>query len=169
MTAEQRRQAIARRLEGAEGPVPAAALAGELGVSRQIVVGDVALLRASGAQIYATPRGYVSGARQRGTAAAVLACCHAAQDMGRELYAIVDNGGEVVDVIVEHPVYGQLTGQLNLRSRYDVDEFLKKAQGASPLSELTGGIHLHTIRCPDGAALARVTAVLDREGFLLHE
>ena len=73
MTAEQRRQAIARRLEGAEGPVPAAALAGEFGVSRQIVVGDVALLRASGAQIYATPRGYVSGARQRGTAAAVPA------------------------------------------------------------------------------------------------
>ena len=82
--------------------------------------------------------------------------------------AIVDAGGEVVDVIVEHPVYGQLTGQLHLSSRYDVGQFLQKVSrsGARPLSALTGGVHLHTILCPDEAAWHRVRAALDQAGFL---
>ena len=51
MNAAQRRECILTRLSGAQNPVSASALAAELGVSRQIVVGDVALLRAGGAQI----------------------------------------------------------------------------------------------------------------------
>ena len=99
----------------------------------------------------------------------VLACIHRPEDMGQELNLIVDHGGEVLDVIVEHPVYGQLTGQLQLRSRHDVAQFLKKAEGASPLSALTDGIHLHTVRCPEEETLARITAALKQEGFLLEE
>ena len=167
MTAFERRSAIAQRLQGAHAPLSATALAGEFHVSRQIIVGDVALLRAAGVSIHATPRGYVLGAESAGVQA-VLACVHTPEDMGRELNAIVDNGGEVLDVIVEHPVYGQLTGQLRLRSRHDVAEFLKKAEHASPLSVLTGGIHLHTVRCPDGETLKRVTKALKSEGFLLE-
>ena len=83
--------------------------------------------------------------------------------------AIVDAGGEVVDVIVEHPVYGQLTGLLGVRSRYDVQEFLTRveAHGARPLSDLTGGIHLHTIRCPDEKTFQRVERSLQNENILL--
>ena len=97
-----------------------------------------------------------------------VACVHAPEEMERELNAIVDAGGEVVDVIVEHPVYGQLTGQLHLSSRYDVGQFLQKVSrsGARPLSALTGGVHLHTILCPDEAAWHRVRAALDQAGFL---
>lgn len=169
-TAAQRRQAIARLLEGAQAPVSAAALGERFSVSRQIVVGDIALLRAAGTDIAATPRGYVY---LRAPAAGVerkLACVHAPEDMGRELTAVVDAGGEVVDVVVEHPVYGQLTGVLHVRSRYDVEEFLRRVQehGAKPLSDLTGGIHLHTVRCPDQAAMDRVTAALERENLLLR-
>ncbi|BDF71784.1 transcriptional regulator [Oscillospiraceae bacterium] len=169
-TAAQRRQAIARLLEGAQAPVSAAALGERFSVSRQIVVGDIALLRAAGTDIAATPRGYVY---LRAPAAGVerkLACVHAPEDMGRELTAVVDAGGEVVDVVVEHPVYGQLTGVLRVRSRYDVQEFLRRVaeHGAKPLSDLTGGIHLHTVRCPDQAAMDRVTAALERENLLLR-
>ena len=169
-TAAQRRQAIARLLEGAQAPVSAAALGERFSVSRQIVVGDIALLRAAGTDIAATPRGYVY---LRAPAAGVerkLACVHAPEDMGRELTAVVDAGGEVVDVGVEHPVYGQLTGVLQVRSRYDVQEFLRRVaeHGARPLSDLTGGIHLHTVRCPDQAAMDRVTAALERENLLLR-
>ena len=90
-------------------------------------------------------------------------------NMERELNAIVDAGGEVVDVIVEHPVYGQLTGLLGVRSRYDVQEFLTRveAHGARPLSDLTGGIHLHTIRCPDEKTFQRVERSLQNENILL--
>ena len=86
----------------------------------------------------------------------------------QELLTIVDNGCTVIDVVVEHPVYGQLTGQLHLSSRYDVGQFLQKVSrsGARPLSALTGGVHLHTILCPDEAAWHRVRAALDQAGFL---
>ena len=43
MTAARRRDEILQALAGASGPVSAAALAARLGVSRQVVVGDVAL------------------------------------------------------------------------------------------------------------------------------
>lgn len=168
MLASERRAAIETVLRNSKCPVSATALAGQLHVSRQVIVGDVALLRASGVEIQATPRGYVLGAEHAGTEG-VLACVHTAQDMGRELNTIVDHGGEVVDVIVEHAVYGQLTGQLRLRSRHDVSEFLKKAEGCAPLSALTDGIHLHTVRCPDEETLLRITRALKDEGFLLEE
>ena len=45
MKAEERRRAIAKTLT-AEHPVSATALAGQFSVSRQIIVGDIALLRA---------------------------------------------------------------------------------------------------------------------------
>ena len=125
--AQARRQAVAQALEEAVGPVSAAALAERFSVSRQIIVGDVALLRAGGTDILATPRGYLLGGRGGGVERTV-ACVHAPEEMERELNAIVDAGGEVVDVIVEHPVYGQLTGLLGVRSRYDVAEFVRRVE-----------------------------------------
>lgn len=166
----ERRAAVARMLEEAEGPVSAAALARQFSVSRQIIVGDVALLRAGGARILATPRGYVMDRRPEGVERTV-ACVHTPEQMEAELTAIVDAGGEVVDVIVEHPVYGQLTGPLQLASRYDVAQFLSRcAQSeARPLSALTEGIHLHTLACPDEAAFVRVQEALRALGVLLED
>lgn len=166
--AQERRRAVEEVLARAGGPVSATALARQFSVSRQIIVGDVALLRAGGAEILATPKGYVLGRRPAGVERTV-ACVHTPEEMGAELTAIVDAGGEVADVIVEHPVYGQLTGILGVRSRYDVQEFLRRvaADGARPLSELTGGIHLHTIRCADEETFQRVQEALKKAGFLL--
>ena len=48
MEAASRRQAILDRLRTADRPVSASALAAGLNVSRQIIVGDIALLRADG-------------------------------------------------------------------------------------------------------------------------
>ena len=74
-------------------------------------------------------------------------------------------------MVVEHPVYGQLTGQLGLSSRYDVQEFVRKvaANQALPLSSLTMGVHLHTLRCPSEDAARRVVETLEREGFLFRQ
>ena len=79
-------------------------------------------------------------------------------DMKQELRILVDNGCLVRDVIVEHPIYGQLVGQLDISSRHDVDEFISQVSqsDAAPLSDLTGGIHLHTIICPDKETYDRV-------------
>ncbi len=170
MDSNNRKNRILEILTDASAPVSAASLAGRLGVSRQIIVGDVALLRAGGIGIDATPRGYVLQ-----KPAAVLphlrsqvVCQHSDADTERELNIIVDNGCRVIDVIVEHPVYGQLTGLLNIASRYDVKCFLQKTAkaGAHSLCQLTDGIHIHTIEYPDTDALRRTKDELKEAGFL---
>ena len=171
MNAEARRHAILARLAAAREPLSASALAGQLGVSRQIVVGDVALLRAGGARIDATPRGYrLAGAA--GGFTGLAACCHStADEMRRELYAVADQGGVVVDVIVENALYGEIRANLNVASRYDADAFVRAAEDtpASLLSSMTGGVHLHTIRCADEAAFARIREALRAAGVLYEK
>ena len=168
MDALHRRQEILKALQQSTHPLSASALAKALGVSRQIIVGDVALLRAGGTDIYATPRGYVLVRSSPGLIR-TLACRHTASEMEAELCAMVDHGCTVLDVIVEHPVYGQLTGPLQLTSRYDVSQFILRSREAQPLSLLTEGIHLHTLSCPDEGADERVVRSLRELGFLLED
>ena len=169
MHSEQRRQAIWEILSQASQPVSAGSLAQRFSVSRQIIVGDIALLRAAGAEISATPRGYVILPAPPGLVRQV-ACRHDAAGMEAELNAMVDQGCTVLDVTVEHPVYGQLTGPLQLSNRHEVAEFLRRCSqsDARPLSDLTEGIHLHTLSCPDEEAFQRVRASLAELGVLLQ-
>ena len=166
MNAVNRRENIIRTLRQAADPVSAASLASALGVSRQIIVGDIALLRASGEKITSTPRGYVLS--EGGTSVYTLACVHGVEDTEKELNIMVDNGCKVLTVSVEHPVYGLLTGELQLANRYDVRQFVEKLQSGEvrPLSALTGGVHLHALSCPDNECFERTRRQLEREGLL---
>lgn len=168
MNSTQRREAILNALKEAQAPLSATALASLLSVSRQIIVGDVALLRAGGTDIVATARGYVL--EQPVGKKYTVVCRHSAEQMRRELELMVDYGCTVEDVIVEHSVYGQLIGRLDLSSRFDVNEFIDKvsSSGDGPLSGLTGGIHLHTLRCPDEKALTQLLNALRSEGILVE-
>ena len=130
MNAKERREKILARLASADEAISASRLAADFSVSRQIIVGDVALLRAAGHEILATPHGYICE-RARSGVVCQVACRHDAAQMQEELNAIVDQGCTVLDVIVSHPIYGQLTGQLNLSSRYEVAAFIEKATSAS--------------------------------------
>lgn len=170
MRSEQRRQALLDILKEASQPISAAALAARFDVSRQVIVGDVALLRSAGEDINATPRGYVMGQKRSGLVRQI-AVKHTPAETEAELNAIVDQGCTVEDVIVEHPVYGQLTGALQLANRYDVSQFMNRCStiAAHPLSNLTGGIHLHTLVCPDESAYLRVKQILREMGMLFDE
>ena len=168
MHSDERRKAIASILRAADGPISASALAEKFSVSRQIVVGGIALLRSSGEEILATPRGYVTPKEARGIVRRV-AVKHTPQEMEAELNTIVDNGCTVIDVTVEHPVYGQLTGPLQITSRYEVGQFIERCRSAEPLSRLTDGIHLHTLLCPDEASFERTKDALRALGLLLEE
>ena len=167
INAEERRANIIHMLENASAALSASRLAAKFGVSRQIIVGDIALLRASGNEIIATPRGYLLNRQNEGIVRRIP-CRHKADEMKEEMEIMVDNGCTICDVIVEHPVYGQLTGQIDASTRYDVSEFIEKVKmsDAAPLSDLTGGVHLHTVICPDQDACDRVIAELRRRGFL---
>ncbi|MDO4281787.1 MAG: transcription repressor NadR [Peptococcaceae bacterium] len=169
MNASERRSHILSTLKNSEHAVSASTLAKAYAVSRQIIVGDVALLRAAGEKIIATPRGYIYEP-ENGGQLCHISCKHDASQMQAELNAIVDEGCTVVDVIVEHPLYGEITGVLNLASRHDVDMFIKKSaeEASVPISTLTDGIHLHTLRCPDADACARVHRALTALGILME-
>jgi len=169
---EERRKSIMSALASASVPITGQDLSTRLGVSRQVIVQDIAVLRAHGEQVVATPTGYVLASKASpARAQATLACKHGAATVREELMIIVGLGGEVIDVIVEHPVYGQITGLLMLRSVRDVDGFMEKIRttGASLLATLTRGVHLHTIRAPNAVALRKIAEELRTKGFLLDE
>lgn len=170
MNANERREKISKILSKKEEPVSATSLAKEFSVSRQIIVGDIAILRAAGEDICATPRGYIILRENIGLECRI-ACKHDAAGTEKELNIIVDNGCSVIDVIVEHPIYGQLTGQLRLSNRFEVSQYLNRCAElkACPLSNLTAGIHLHTISCPNEQTLNRVKAALKEAGILITE
>ncbi len=172
MGPEERRRSILDALISSADPVTGQDLASRLGVSRQIIVQDIALLRAGGEDVVATPRGYVLARKASGARAqAVVACKHGRDNVKEELLTIVRLGGEVIDVIVEHPLYGQMTGILMLRSEHDIDDFMERVEktGASLLSALTQGVHLHTIRANDRLTLRRIVDGLKTWGYLLDE
>ena len=132
------------------------------------------MLRASGAQISATPRGYILESNPSSPFAyeGILACKHSSDQLCDELYTIVDFGGFVIDVTIEHSLYGQLSGVLNIGSRYDADLFLKQVQdteNAKPLSALTGGIHLHRIGCKGQETFILIKQALIEKGICFSE
>ena len=173
LTAQERRQKLLDSLIRHSEPLTGQKLSEDLCVTRQIVVADIALLRAAGHTIIATPRGYVIPKKEDLRPTQTIASMHPRepQRIRDELYTIVDFGGEIVDVKVDHPVYGEITANLQIRSRHDADQFLENLHhsGAEPLLVLTDGLHLHTIAAPDQRTLEKITEALRERGFLASE
>lgn len=168
---EKRRAELLALLKDVAEPVTGAELAGRFGVSRQVVVQDIAILRAAGEQILATPQGYVVPRLQKDALVqAVVACRHSREQIEEEIGIVVDLGGKVLDVIVEHPVYGEMRGNLMIASRRDLKMFLERLgkTSARPLSALTGGVHLHTLEAPDRTVMNEITSRLREAGFLVE-
>lgn len=160
LTTETRREKIKEMLQKTDHPVTASSLAEHFSVSRQIIVGDIALLRASGLQILATPRGYLmdSPSVQEDKNLGMIACRHTPEQLRDELYTI------------EHTLYGELSGKLDLASRYDVDAFIRKVEeekNSIPLSALTDGVHLHRIRYRDAESFTRIKEALREKHILI--
>ena len=140
-------------------------------VTRQIIVGDVAVLRARGEQIIATPQGYLLYRPQLNAVHRSTIAVRHASDQGtiaQELNLIVDLGATVLDVTVEHPLYGELTANLQVSSRAEVRQFVKKMEElhAEPLLVLTDGYHLHTVEAPTSEVMEAVRDALRQAGFL---
>ncbi len=151
MNSEQRRKKIISVLQTSDKPISATCFANEFSVTRQIIVADIALLRAGGYPIRAEHKGYVLEKSDGQAMLKRIVVKHGKNEVRDELYAIVDNGGRVIDVIVEHSIYGKIVAELNLSSRYDVDRFVLRINetGAKPLSFLTEGLHIHTVAVKD--------------------
>lgn len=170
MDAKERRGKILEILKKSNEPTSGASLSKLLNVSRQVIVGDIGLLRASGEEIISTPKGYLIKSEEKDDyIVKTIVCNHTKDCIEEELNLIVDEGATILNVIVEHSLYGQLTGNLHISSRRDVKSFIKNLENdsANPLSQLTDGIHLHTIKCENEEILQSVLKSLKEKGYAL--
>ena len=110
MSGKERREQILNILKDSGKPVPGVELARLLQVSRQVIVQDMALLRANGIEILSTNRGYV--AVRESSFSRVFKVIHTEEQVEEELNLYVDFGGTVEDVFVYHKVYGSFYNPL---------------------------------------------------------
>lgn len=172
MNTNERRKKILQTLKQTQIPLTGSELSNIYKVSRQIIVGDITVLRASGYNIYATPRGYILPQDSKINQELAIICCkHTDDNLQQELEIIVDNGGKIRDVIVEHPLYGEIRVNLFINSRRDIQLFLQKKSEtkATALMSITNGIHYHTIEIPDLETLNLIKTELTKFRILIAE
>ena len=169
MKTAERRKAIANHLLSQDSAVPGAALSELFGVSRQIIVQDISVLKAEGYDILSTHKGYVL--RSSPLAERVIKTFHTSNETEDELNCIVDLGGTVVDVFVWHKVYGKITAPLNIFSRLYIKQFLEGVRSgkSTELMSITGGYHYHTVRADSEDILDRIENALAEKGYIVPE
>lgn len=167
MTGEERRADILSRIRQSSRPVAARALAEIYGVSRQVIVQDMALIRASGHEILSTNRGYLLQERRK--ISRIFKVRHSDEQLEEELCAVVDLGGCVENVIVHHKVYGRLEAHLGVDSRRKVRDFLEDLRSgkSSPLKNITSDYHYHEISADSVETLELIEDLLQEKGFLV--
>ena len=166
MKAQDRRKNIANLLLSSQEAVSGGALSEKFGVSRQIIVGDISLLKAQGYEILSTRNGYIiksSPLCQR-----VYKLKHSTEQTEDELSTIVDLGGTVVDVFVWHKVYGKVHAKLNIFSRLQIEQFIEGVRSgkSTELMNITGGYHYHTVRAESEEILDNFQNALDEKDYI---
>lgn len=169
MKAAERRKAIANLLLSEQEAISGSALSGRFGVSRQIIVQDITVLKGSGYDILSTHNGYIlqkSPLKER-----VFKLYHTTEQTEDELNTIVDLGGTVVDVFVWHKVYGKVVAKLNIFSRLHVKQFIEGVRKgkSTELMNITGGYHYHTVRAESEEKLNQIGNALKQHGYIAPE
>lgn len=168
MTGSDRRQEILKNIKESDRPVSGSKLAKDYDVSRQVIVQDIALLRASGYDIILTNRGYVLEGQT--CAERVFKVRHTDEQLETELCTIVDLGGQVKNVMVNHKVYGHIEAELGITSRRKVKEFLEDIESgkSTPLKNITSDYHYHTVTADSEETLGMIEEELRKLGFLVE-
>ena len=169
MSGAERRKMILNLIRNSDWPLSGGALGKETGVSRQVVVQDIALLRTEGHAIVATARGYILDEPK--DVYRIIKTCHTNEQTEDELQTIVDLGGCVVDVMVNHKVYGKMTAPLNISSRHHIAQFLEgvRTGKSSELMNVTGGYHYHTVRAETEEILDKIEKTLNSMNYIVPE
>ena len=172
LNGEERRNKIISLLQDASQPLSGSAIADLLDVSRQVIVTDIALLRASRSDIISTNSGYLllKASDSAAVHRRIFKVNHTDEEIEEELTCITDAGGTVIDVYIEHKVYGTLSAPMNIKSRRDVQHFLDdlKSGVSTPLKNITHGYHYHTVEAENSQILDEIEEELKKKGFLLE-
>ena len=168
MTGQERRVAMIEMIRNSEKPVSGTALAKEFAVSRQVIVQDIALIRAAGYEVLSTHRGYLLG--HKGAVTRIFKVSHTDEEIADELNLIVDLGGKVQDVQVNHKVYGRMKADLGIHSRKQVQDFVEEIRSgkSSPLKNITSNYHYHTVEADSEEVLDLIGEELNERGYLVN-
>ena len=166
MSGDKRREQLVKLLSNSKVPVPGRVLSDTFKVSRQVIVQDIALLRANGMQIFSTSRGYYLQSTE--SLSRVFKVKHTEEQVEEELNLIVDLGGRVEDVFVYHKVYNVVKAELHLKSRWEVQRYLEEIRSgkSSLLMKVTSGYHYHTVSADSKETLDLIQEKLAERGFL---
>ena len=169
MSGKERRSEIVQYLTHQNEPVSGTALAQEFGVSRQVIVQDIAILRSANIDILSTNRGYLVQENSYQGISRIFKCCHSDEQAEDELNCIVDQGGIVDNVFVNHKVYGKIEAKMNIRSRRDVKEYMKRIHSGKStlLKNITSDYHYHTIYAESEEILDAIENELSEHGYLI--
>ena len=170
MTGDGRREIIIDKIRNSKTPVSGKMLAELCDVSRQVIVQDIALIRAAGYDILSTNRGYIIQEGKRDISR-IFKVCHTDEQLEEELCAIVDLGGNVVNVMVHHRVYGNMEAELRVNSRKKVRDFMEDIKNgkSSPLKNITSNYHYHKVSAENEETLDLIEAMLREKGFLVEQ
>lgn len=168
MSSEERRKQLIEILESSTKPIKGSELATELHVSRQVIVQDIALIRAKGYEIIATPQGYIIYTKTNVTE--YIKCKNHINDeeIYDELKIIVDMGGIIKDVIINHPTYGRLKADINISTQRDILSFMENVKNDEfkQLSSLSHHDHIHTIEAPSREIMNDIIDELENKNIL---
>ena len=170
MTGEARREKIRQMLLEATQPLSGTALSNALHVSRQVIVQDIALMRAEQTAILSTNKGYLLGpdAVRAQQPKRVFFVRHTTEQVMEEFMSVIDLGGRILDVAVEHDLYGTIRVDLLIENAQDAADFTERLQGCrdNPLKVLTDDCHFHTVSAPSEKLLDLIEEELRRRGIL---
>lgn len=168
MKAHERRAEILSLIGNSQNPVAANFLSEKYSVSRQVIVQDIAILRAQGYGVISTNRGYVLDYGLR--AERVFKCRHTLSELVSESEIIISNGGKIEDICVHHRVYGKISARLELSTMRHAEELYRSlVSGASkPLMSVTDGYHYHTVSGENEQTLDKIEAALREAGYLIE-
>lgn len=166
LSGQERREQIIKILKQSDKPIPGTELAKMVEVSRQVVVQDMALIRANGIEITSTNRGYII--KEENKVSRVFKVIHTSDQVEEELNLYVDFGAVVEDVFVYHKVYGLIKVPMNIRSRRDVKKYLEGISSgkSSELMNLTSNYHYHTVSAESEDVLDQLQEELWERGYL---
>ena len=166
MKSDERRKSIVNLLLSENRPVSGSELSEKFGVSRQIRVKDISILKEQGNDILATSAGYVI--RSSPLKDRVFKVFHTTEQTEDELKLIVDLGGTVADVFVWHKAYGKMEAKLNISSRAQIEQFIESVRTGKSveLMHITGGYHYHTVRAENEEVLNRIELALTEKGYI---
>lgn len=170
MNGEQRRIHIRQMLQNADQPLTGTALARGLHVSRQVIVQDIAIMRAENLPILSTNKGYLlrPDAARSSRPKRVFFVRHTTEQVLEEFLTVIDLGGSILDVAVEHELYGSIRADLIIENELDAQDFVQRMYQCSDnlLKALTGDCHFHTVAAPSEKLLDLIEAELRSRGFL---